>query len=100
MFIHYVNFWLKTGTPDAARQQLITDCRKYLKAVPTVKQLFAGAPAMTPREVVDNSYDIGLCVLFDDKAGHDVYQTHPTHDEFIARNKAHWERVVVRDFIE
>ena len=53
---------------------------------------------MTPREVVDNSYDVGLCCLFDDTAGHDAYQTHPLHDQFIERNKAHWAKVIVRDF--
>ena len=40
---------------------------------------------MTPRDVVDNSYDVGLCVVLDDSAGHDVYQEHPLHKEFIAQ---------------
>ena len=99
MFIHQVCFWLKPGTPPAASEQLISDCRKYLGGVPGVKQLVAGPPAMTPREVVDNSYQVGLLVAFDDSAAHDVYQTHPLHNEFIARNKEHWERVRVLDFI-
>ena len=99
MFIHYVNFWLKPGTAQAAKDRLITDCRTLLGSIPTVRQLWAGPPAMTPRDVVDNSYDVALCVIFDDTAGHDVYQTHPLHHEFIARNKAHWDRVIVRDFI-
>ena len=99
MFIHYVNFFLKPGSDAKVREQLITDCRKYLTEVPTVKQLWAGSPAGTKRDVVDNSYDVGLCVIFDDTAGHDVYQSHPSHDEFIARNMAHWAKVVVRDFL-
>jgi hypothetical protein len=53
---------------------------------------------MTPREVVDNTYDVGLCVALDDVAGHDVYQEHPLHKEFIARNKDHWQRVQIYDF--
>ena len=99
MFIHYVNFWLKAGSSSEARQQSIADCRKYLSAVPNVEHIWAGPPAMTPREVVDNSYDVGLCIIFPDKAAHDVYQTHELHEKFIENNKAHWERVVVRDFI-
>jgi hypothetical protein len=99
MFIHQVCFWLKQGTPDAAREQLIADCRKYLGAVPTVRQLWAGPPHLSPRDVVDNSYQVGLLVLLDDSAGHDVYQEHPLHLEFIARNKAHWERARVLDFV-
>ena len=98
MFVHVVYFWTKDGTPDSAKQQLVEDCRKYLGDIPTVRHLWTGRPAMTPREVVDNSYDVGLCVVLDDSAGHDVYQEHPLHKEFIARNKPNWERVQVYDF--
>ena len=99
MFIHHVCFFLKPGTPDAAKEQLIADCRKYLAAVPGVKHLWAGANAMTPREVVDQTYQIGLLVAMEDHAAHDVYQTHPLHDEFISRNKAHWDHVRIHDFL-
>ncbi len=99
MFIHTVYFWLKQGTPQAAREQLIGDCLSLLGKVPTVRQIFAGPPAMTPREVVDNSYGVGLTVIMDDKAGHEVYQEHPLHIDFIARNKEHWERVQVYDYL-
>ena len=99
MFIHYVNFWLKAGSSSEVQQKLVNDCRTILSAVPGVQHIWAGPPAMTPRDVVDNSYDVGLCIVFPDKAAHDVYQTHPMHDEFIGKNKSHWERVVVRDFI-
>jgi hypothetical protein len=99
MFLHQVCFWLKKSAPANAKEQLIADCRKYLGGIPTVKQMWAGAPAMTPRDVVDNTYDVGLCVVLEDSAGHDVYQTHDLHNQFIAHNKANWERVQVRDFI-
>jgi hypothetical protein len=100
MFIHTVYFWQKAGTPAAAREQLVRDCREILGRIPTVRHVWAGVPAGTPREVVDNSYAVGLTVVFDDAAGHDVYQPHPLHAEFIERNKAHWERVVVYDAVE
>jgi len=99
MFIHTVYFWLREGTPDAARRQLIDDCRTLLPQVSTVRQLWAGPPAGTPRDVVDNSYACGLTVVFDDAAGHDIYQDAPVHHEFIERNREHWERVQVYDFI-
>lgn len=98
MFIHVVYFWMKPGSTDAARQQLVADSKAYLGKIPTVRHLWVGRPAMTPREVVDNSYDVGLCVALDDSAGHDVYQVHELHLEFIARNKAHWDRVQIYDF--
>lgn len=99
MWIHVVYFWQKGGTPAAAREQLVRDCREYLGKIPGVRQLWSGQPAMTPREVVDNSYDVGLCVVLDDSAAHDVYQAHPLHKDFIARNKEHWARVQVYDFL-
>ncbi len=98
MFIHHVYFWLKPGTSAAEREALARDCRTLLSEIPGVRHLWAGEPAMTPREVVDNSYDVGLCVILDDAKAHDVYQDHPRHKEFIARHKDHWGRVQVYDF--
>jgi len=99
MFIHTVYFWLNPNTPSAARDQLVRDCREYLGKVPSVRQLLVGVPAMTPREVVDNSYGVGLTVVLEDSAGHDVYQEHPLHKDFIARNKEHWARVQIYDYL-
>ena len=100
MFIHTVYFWMQEGAPAAAREQLVNDCRTYLAKIPTVRHLWAGVPAMTPRDVVDNSYAVGLTVVLDDDAGHDVYQIHELHKEFIARNKPNWKRVQIYDFKE
>jgi hypothetical protein len=100
MFVHTVYFWLHEGTSDEARAQLVQDCRTLLSQVPTVRQVWAGPPAGTPRDVVDNSYGCGLTVLFDDVAGHDVYQDHPLHYDFIERNQAIWQRVQVYDFVQ
>ena len=99
MFVHTVFFWLKSNAPPAAREQLVNDCRNLLGKISTVRQLWAGVPAMTPRDVVDNSYSVGLTVVLDDVAGHDVYQKHELHQQFIARNKQHWERVQVYDYV-
>jgi len=100
MFIHHVYFWMVPGTPASATEQLVTDCRTLLGQIPTVRHLWAGVPAMTSRDVVDNTYHVGLAVVLDDVAGHDVYQVHPKHVEFISRNKPNWERVRVYDFKE
>lgn len=100
MFIHTVFFWLKSDAPASARDQLKQDCVEYLGEIPGVKFCFAGTPAGTPRAVVDNSYAVGVTVVLEDSAGHDVYQTHPLHLDFIARNKPNWERVQVYDHVE
>jgi hypothetical protein len=36
-------------------------------------------------------------MLFADRQFHDAYQTAPRHAEFIARNKANWQKVRVFD---
>ncbi len=100
MFVHTVFFWCKPGTSRLAVDRLLEDCRGSLARVETVRGLTCGHPAMTPRDVVDNSYSVGLTVTFDDRAGHDVYQEHALHKEFIQRNNEHWERVQVFDYEE
>jgi hypothetical protein len=98
MFVHVVFFWLKDTAPEGEADRVVASCRELLGQIPTVRKIEAGRPAMTPRDVVDNSYDVGLCVLLDDAAGHDVYQVHDLHKQFIARHKDHWKRVQVYDF--
>ena len=97
MFTHLVFIWLKEGTPAADKDSLLHDCREMLKEIPSL-HLSAGTPAMTPREVVDNSYDVGLCTIFKDKAGHEAYQVHPAHKAFVAKHKQHWAKVIIYDF--
>lgn len=98
MFVHVVYFWLNENTPPAARDALLRDCTELLGGIPGVRQIHAGRPAMTPRPVVDNSYDIGLCVILEDRAAHDVYQDHDLHKQFIAAHGSIWKRVQVYDF--
>jgi hypothetical protein len=99
MFTHVVLFWLDESAPPGERDSMIADCAEVLKKIPTVRQIWAGRPAMTDLDIVDNSYDVGLCVVYDDKAGHDVYQDHPLHEKFVAKHEAHWKRVQVFDFV-
>ena len=96
-FIHTVLFWLKDGTAESKKKALIRDCKELLGSISTVQYLAAGEPAGTPRDVVDNSYDVGLVVHFQNSADHDVYQTAEKHLEFIEQNQEIWERVQVYD---
>lgn len=98
-FIHTVLFWLKEGTTDEQKQQLIDDCKTYLGPIVTVRRIDVGVPAGTQREIVDNSYDVSLVIYFDDKEGHDFYQETVKHLKFLDRNKPHWERVQVFDSV-
>lgn len=98
MFTHVVLFWMKPDAPSNAVEQTLDDARGLLAKIPTVRFFNVGRPAMTPREVVDNTYSVGLLTVFTDRAGHDTYQEHPLHKEFISRNRSNWQRVQVYDF--
>ena len=98
MFIHTVYFWLSDAAGDEVRAKMLCDIPELLGRIPTVRHCWVGKPAMTPRDVVDNSYSVGLCVVLDDVQGHDQYQAHPLHSEFIARFKQYWKKVQVYDF--
>lgn len=97
MLAHVVYFTLKDRSPAGVERQLDA-CRKYLTGHEGA--VFFGVGTRTPdlsREVNDKDFDVGLHVVFKDRASHDAYQTHPRHVRFIEENKPHWARVRVFD---
>jgi hypothetical protein len=98
MFIHTVYFWLSEDADDSTRASMQKDCVELLSKIPSVRHVWSGQPAMTPRDIVDNTYTIGLSVALDDSKGHDEYQVHPMHLEFAGRYKRYWKKVQVYDF--
>lgn len=97
MLIHLVRFYLRADLP-AERRAALRSGLESLRAIPTVRHLFIGTPAPVPaRPIIDAEYDFALTVVFDDVAGHDVYQTHPAHVKFVADNKDSWTRVAIVD---
>jgi hypothetical protein len=98
MFVHTVLFWLKDGSGEDVRQAMVRDALGSLGRIAAVRHIWAGAAVESPREIVDSSFDVGLCVVFDGRDGHDAYQTDPLHQEFVRRFSQYWERVRVYDF--
>ena len=97
-YVHMVYFWLKEGVTQEQRtafHQGVADLTKCK----TIQDAFIGPPAMTPREVVDNSYDYALLVHFANKADHDAYQVDPEHHKFIQDHRDLWARVQVYDHL-
>ena len=91
MLAHNVFFSLNDPT-DANIQN------KYLDGHPGV--LFYGCGTLVKdldRPVNDHGFEVGLHVIFEDRAAHDAYQTASRHLEFIERNKASWKQVRVFD---
>ncbi len=98
-FIHMVYFWLANPGSEDDTSILLAGINQHLSGIPGVLYLGAGIPAGTDRDVVDNSYGVGLAVGFADAAAHDVYQDHPDHLAFIAACKHVWSRVQVYDTV-
>ncbi|MCG5054019.1 MAG: Dabb family protein [Myxococcales bacterium] len=100
MLSHVVIFWTKPEVPDAA-DRLLAGMREYLADIPGVRGFHCGKMVPSERPVVDQSYQVGLYVLVDDKAAELAYQVHPQHLAFIENVvKATTLRAVVYDYAD
>lgn len=99
MIAHNVYFSLKDNSP-AAKKKLVDACKKYLAKHPGTVFFAAGTLAEDlKREVNDRDFDVGLHLVFKNKAAHDKYQDAPLHKQFIAENKDNWKKVRVFDSV-
>lgn len=94
---HAVYFTLKHRTPAAAAK-LVASCQQHLTGHPGTVFFSVGTCAPEyDREVNDRDYDVALTIVFESPAAHDVYQTAPRHEQFIAENATDWAKVRVFD---
>ena len=98
VFIHAVYFWLHDTVTDAEKAEFISLLRSF-KKIKGVKRIYVGHPAGTPRTVVDNTYDVALIVQFQDKAGHDDYQTDQIHKDAIRIFEGWIEDIRIYDMV-
>lgn len=94
---HNVFFALKDRSPEKV-QELVAACHKYLNVQAGIV-FFAAGPICTEldREVNVQDWDVGLHLVFIDKAAHDAYQDDPMHIQFIEEQKSNWSGVRVFD---
>jgi hypothetical protein len=96
-FIHVVYFWLKEDLTDAQRQRFETEGLGKLATCPTIQKVHYGPPAMSPRDIVDNSYSYAWICQFKNKADQDAYQEEPIHLKFIEDFSSMWTKVQIYD---
>lgn len=83
---------------DAA--ELLDDCMKYLKPIPSVITYWAGSPLDIGRgEAVDGNYDVGLCVGFTTVEGYTSYGTDPGHVLLVDKWKSRWNNARIFDVV-
>ena len=96
MFIHSVYYWMKTGRTADEEHQFLRGLESLTK-IRTVRYGWCGKPASTDRPVIDRSYSYGLVVVFDDIAGHDIYNDDPLHTQF-KNTFGSWAQIKIYDF--
>ena len=98
MFYHIVVFWTDPKKPEAP-DELIAGANEYLKPIPGALHFHVGKMVPSHRPVVDQSYQVGLNIVFADKQAQDDYQVHPRHVEFVEKVlKRVGAKVLVYDF--
>ncbi len=98
-YVHVVLFAFRPDAAEGEVESMIRDAAG-LASIPSVRKLACGRrDESILRPVCDTSYDVGLLVCFDDRAGYDAYSAHPTHTAFVARYKPLWATIRVCDFI-
>ena len=91
-------FWTDPAQPNAA-DELVAGMEHYRRGIPGVLSFHVGRMVTSHRPVVDQTYQVGLNLVFPDKATQDAYQAHPQHVEFVEKVfKKVCKKVVVYDF--
>lgn len=97
MLVHGVYFTLKDDS-DEAKKEFVGLCEKYLMDHEGTAYFGVGQRAEEfGRDVNDQDFDIGLYIVFENKAAHEKYQEHPRHLEFIEKASDKWSKVRVFD---
>ena len=61
--------------------------------------IIEAGPGRIRREVNDQDWEVGLHIVFKDRASHDAYQLDAEHVKFVEENKAGWVRARVFDSV-
>ena len=95
LLAHNVFFALKDKSGADA---LVAACKKFLTVQKGIVHFACGKlePELD-RPVNDRDWDVGLHLVFTDRAAHDAYQDDPDHGRFVEQNKPTWAKVRVFD---
>lgn len=98
MLSHVVIFWTDPNQPGAA-DAVVAGGHKYLQTIPGLLHFHIGKMVGSHRPVVDQTYQVGLNIGFQNKHEEHLYQSHPQHLEFVEHCvKPFVKKVVVYDF--
>lgn len=97
LLAHNVYFSLNDNS-EAAKENLVAACKKYLNGHPGTVFFAAGVLARDlDRPVNDRDFDVSLHIVFEGKEAHARYQKAERHLKFIEENTSNWKKVRVFD---
>ena len=97
--VHSVYFWLNNDISPQDRHRFLAHLNK-LSEIPTVDNFLIGPPGNTDeRDIIDNSYDLGIVMTFASMADHDAYQVSDIHQAFLKMAKPLIAKVKVYDIL-
>ena len=76
--VHVVLVWLKEPGNATHRARVVEATRSF-STIPGVEEIRVGEPVPSGRPTVDDSFDIGLYMIFASKEALDAYLVHPEH---------------------
>ena len=97
---HVVLCWLKEPKNEVHRQKII-EVTKSFRDIPVVLNAQAGQVIMSDREIVDDSFDVGILIVTKNQKDLQKYLDHPIHQQ--AKKEILLplvERILVYDFMD
>ena len=93
---HIVLF--KLNDPADA-DELIRACDQNLASIPSVTSYYCGRPFDAGREnpAIDDEYDVGFYVGFEDAEAYENYVAHPAHKSLVKQWKPRFEWIRIHD---
>jgi len=82
--VHVVLIWLKEPENQEHIQQVI-EVSNLLKEVPDIQDMRIGKSISSDRKIVEDSFDVGLYMIFDNEEAMQRYLVHPQHKDVVIK---------------
>ena len=97
---HVILLWLKEPGNLGHRAQII-QLTKELESLPGVEKIRTGEVMRSERPIVDDSFDVGVHMLFRNEAALTRYQDHPEHIRIVNQAiRPLIKKILIYDFQE
>ncbi|MFT6052046.1 MAG: hypothetical protein ACI9B9_001692 [Halioglobus sp.] len=94
---HIALVWLSDSAPEDAAETMI-EAATTLSQIPGVHDLNVGYALSSERDIVDDSFAVGISIRFRSQESLEAYLIHPLHIDYVARHiKPYSSRLQVYD---